>query len=77
MAFTASTRVPVRRCLSETFPVTSYHEDDMKRRSSSIGPRDGLTNSSKWKCHAPLLCIPSLQKAANNLNSDEHKSKSW
>jgi hypothetical protein len=37
----------------------------MKRRSSPTDPKDGPTNMSRWKCHAPLFCIPILQKAAN------------
>jgi hypothetical protein len=62
---TASTRVPARRCPSEIFPVTSYQDDDTNRRSPLSGPKDGPTNRSRWKCHAPLCCTPSLQKAAN------------
>src|SRR5687768_16532498 len=64
----ASIRVPAWRCPSETLPVTSCQEDDMKRRSSPITPKDGPTNRSKWKCHAPLFCIPILQKPAKSPN---------
>ena len=48
--------------------MTSYHEDDMKRRSSPTVPKDGPTNKSKWKCHAPLHCMPNLQKPAKSPN---------
>ena len=40
----------------------------MKRRSSPIGPIDSPTNRSRWKCHAPLSCMPSFQKPVNSPN---------